>query len=210
MALISKARGRRENETPSGYERLFGNRKLGMLMSKVQSAVITTGNELEEFLAVRIKKIDGIAIGSINKQNRVFKNAKTDTSGKSHNITIDCVIERDGKILLIEIKDGDTFDNKKVEGEVDSLALAKQYVINTKKVEGSNVKIYYCSFNARNHEQIEKGAKGRLPQGSALTGKELCELLDLDFDKIVEERKKDQKENLKYFVSELKNAEYGS
>jgi len=26
MALISNARGRGENETPSGYERLFGNR----------------------------------------------------------------------------------------------------------------------------------------------------------------------------------------
>jgi len=46
MALISKAKGRGENETPSGYGRLFGNRQLGMLMSKVQSAVISTGNEL--------------------------------------------------------------------------------------------------------------------------------------------------------------------
>jgi len=51
MALISNAKGRGEEETPSGYERLFGNRQLGMLMSKVQSAVISTGNELEGMLA---------------------------------------------------------------------------------------------------------------------------------------------------------------
>jgi hypothetical protein len=43
MALISNAKGRGEEETPSGYERLFGNRQLGMLMSKVQSAVIYLG-----------------------------------------------------------------------------------------------------------------------------------------------------------------------
>lgn len=36
MALISNAKGRGENGTPSGYERLFGNRQLGLLMSKVQ------------------------------------------------------------------------------------------------------------------------------------------------------------------------------
>ena len=68
MALISNAKGRGEDETPSGYERLFGNRQLGMLMSKVQSAVISTGNELEEFLATRIKKIEGISIHNINKE----------------------------------------------------------------------------------------------------------------------------------------------
>ena len=154
MALISNAKGRGEDETPSGYERLFGNRQLGMLMSKVQSAVISTGNELEEFLATRIKKTDGISIHNINKEKRVFKGAKN-----GHNIIIDCVIEKDGKIMLIEIKDGDTFDTKKVAGEIESLIMAKNHIIKTRKVKEENVSVYYCSFNARNHEQIERGAK---------------------------------------------------
>jgi len=57
MALISNAKGRKEDETASGYERLFGNRQLGMLISKVQSATISMGTELEKFLASRLKKI---------------------------------------------------------------------------------------------------------------------------------------------------------
>src|SRR3989344_6055829 len=101
MALISNARGRGENETPSGYERLFGNRQLGMLMSKVQSAVISTGNELEGMLANEIKDTKGISIQKINKENRVFKGIKD-----GHDIIIDCVVEKNGKFMLIEIKDG--------------------------------------------------------------------------------------------------------
>ena len=38
----------------------------------------------------------------------------------------------------------------------------------------------------------------------AMTGKEFCDLVGLDFDKIVQERRKDQQQNLDYFISELK------
>ena len=199
MALISNARGRGEDETPSGYERLFGNRQLGMLMSKVQSAVISTGNELEGILANEIKDTKGISIQKINKENRVFKGIKD-----GHDIIIDCVVEKDGKFMLIEIKDGDTFDTKKVAGEVASLIIAKAHLIEHNKLKDSDVSIHYCSFNATNHEQVERGAKGLLPKGSAMTGKEFCNLVGLDFDKIVQDRKKDQQENLNYFIAELK------
>jgi len=199
MALISNAKGRGEDETPSGYERLFGNRQLGMLMSKVQSAVISTGNELEGILANEIKDTHGISIQKINKENRVFEGIKD-----GHDIIIDCVVEKNGKFMLIEIKDGDTFDTKKVAGEVESLLTTKAHLIKTHKLQEQDVSIFYCSFNATNHEQIERGAKGLLPKNSAMTGKEFCKLVGLDFDKIVQERKKDQQENLNYFIAELK------
>ncbi|MEM0465818.1 MAG: hypothetical protein QXW97_03930 [Candidatus Pacearchaeota archaeon] len=193
MALISNAKGRGEEETPSGYERLFGNRQLGMLMSKVQSAVISTGNELEGILANEIKDTKGISIQKINKENRVFKGIKD-----GHDIIIDCVIEKNGKFMLIEIKDGDTFDTKKVAGEVESLLTAKEHLIKTHKLKQQDVLVFYCIFNATSHEQIERGAKGLLPKNSAMNGKEFCELVGLDFDKIVQKRKKDQEENLNY------------
>lgn len=199
MALISNAKGRGEDETPSGYERLFGNRQLGMLMSKVQSAVISTGNELEEILASHIKNPKGISIQKINKENRVFKGIKD-----GHDIIIDCVVEKDRKFMLIEIKDGDTFDTKKVAGEVESLLTAKEHLIKTHKLKDSDVLVFYCSFNATSHEQIEKGAKGLLPKNSAMTGKEFCSLVGLDFNKIIQERKRDGQENLNYFIAELK------
>jgi hypothetical protein len=199
MALISKARGRREDETPSGYERLFGNRQLGMLMSKVQSAVISTGNELEGMLANQIKDTKGISMQKINKENRVFKGIKN-----GHDIIIDCVIEKNGKFMLIEIKDGDTFDTKKVAGEVESLLTAKEHLIKTHKLKEQDVLVFYCSFNATSHEQIERGAKGLLPKNSAMTGQEFCKLVGLDLNKVIQERKKDQQENLNFFISELK------
>lgn len=45
MALIKDAEGRKDG----GYTRLFGNEELGLLISKVQAAVITAGTELEAF-----------------------------------------------------------------------------------------------------------------------------------------------------------------
>jgi len=199
MALISNAKGRGENETPSGYERLFGNRKLGMLMSKVQSAVISTGNELEKVLASKLENTHGISIQKINKEDRVFKGIKD-----GHDIIIDCVIAKEGKFMLIEIKDGDTFDTKKVAGEVASLITTKAHLIEHNNLSEDKVSIHYCSFNATSHKQIEKGAKGLLPEGSAMTGKEFCDLVGIDYEKIIQERKKDQQENLNYFIEELK------
>lgn len=198
MALIRDSKGRRDDETPSGYERLFGDRKLGMLISKVQSAVISTGNELEKTLANKIKNTKGISICNINKEDRILKKAKGD-----HDLNIDCVINKGGNIYLIEIKDGDTFDTKKVAGELESLKLAKSFLIK-KKIPAENILIKFCSFNATSHEQIERGAKGLLEKGMAMTGKELCVLLGINFEEIVEERKSQQKENLNYFYEELK------
>jgi hypothetical protein len=113
MALIENAKGRKKEDGESGYERLFGVHKLGVLISKCQSAVISSGSELHKTLAKNIKK-DNISIDKINKEKRVFKNAKIDSSGKPHTIDIDILIEENDNIMLIELKDGDTFDTKKV------------------------------------------------------------------------------------------------
>ena len=204
MALISKAKGRGEDETPSGYERLFGNRQLGMLISKVHATSIRQGTELEKFLASKLPENTNIAIAKINKNERVFKGAKTDSTGKKHKLEIDCVIKTKDKIMLIEIKDGDTFDTKKVAGEVESLNFARDYISNLMKISRDRISMHYCSFNARDHEQIEKGSKGLLGECKAMTGKELCDIFGLDFNKIVQERKTDQKENMEFFINELK------
>ena len=143
MALISNARGRSEADTPSGYERLFGNKKLGVLVSRVQSTVITMGNELEKILAEELKDTKDVSICRVNKENRVFRKAK---NGKD--VQVDCVIAKNGEYSLIEIKDGDTFDTKKVAGEVESLHAAKECLINEKSIIPEKIILYYCSFNA--------------------------------------------------------------
>ena len=60
MALIEKAKGRREGQSPSGYTRLFGIRELGNLMSRIQATVISAGNELENLIWERVTKIDDL------------------------------------------------------------------------------------------------------------------------------------------------------
>ena len=200
MALISEARGRDDSETPSAYERLFGHKQLGNLISRVQSAVISMGNELEEILADEIPNQKGISIKRVNKENRIFKKVK---NGKD--VNVDCVIEKNNKYKLIEIKDGDTCDTKKVSGEVESLEAVKNYLIKKKKVPESNIKLFYCSFNAKDHAQIENGTKHLLPKDiKAMTGKELCSLLGVSYERITKEREKDQGDNLDFFIEELK------
>jgi hypothetical protein len=60
MALIEKAKGRREGQSPSGYTRLFGIPELGDLMSRIQATVISAGNELENLIWERVTRIDDL------------------------------------------------------------------------------------------------------------------------------------------------------
>jgi hypothetical protein len=59
MALIETSKGREEG---GGYERLFGNKQLGHLLSRVQATVISSGTELEKLiisLAENLQDVDG-------------------------------------------------------------------------------------------------------------------------------------------------------
>ena len=60
MALIEKAKGRREGQSSSGYTRLFGIPDLGDLMSRIQATVIAAGNELENLIRERVTRIDDL------------------------------------------------------------------------------------------------------------------------------------------------------
>ncbi|MFA6328477.1 MAG: hypothetical protein WCY41_03455 [Candidatus Micrarchaeia archaeon] len=203
MTKIENARGRDPKTGPSGYERLFGIPALGQLISKCQAAVISSGNELETIIEKKITNTKGIAIGKINKEKRVFKNAKKDANGKFHDVGVDVVIDRDSKIKLIELKDGDVFDVKKIAGEVESLQFARNFLAAQGKFKKEDISIHFCSFNQTDKEHIYRGAKGLLPDGSAMSGKELCDLLGLDYQQIIEERKQEQPANLEYFLKEL-------
>ena len=207
---IEDARGRGEDAGESGYERLFGNHKLGILFSRCHATVISNGNELERILKKKVERqvptgvvIKGIAIDGLNNDLRTFKDAKVDALGTKHDLRVDVVIQKDNEIQLIELKDGDVFDVKKVAGEVESLKYAKAKLIADKKFSEENIKLYFCSFNATTHEQIESGAKGLLPKGAAMTGKELCAELGVDYNQIVDERLSEQQANLEYFLTTL-------
>ena len=53
-------------------------------------------------------------------------------------------------------------------------------------------------------KNIVKGFKGEISMGEAMTGREFCNLLSIDYDALVKKRKDDQEANLKFFMEELK------
>ena len=210
MAKIRDAKGRRENQSPSGYSRLFGNIALGNLLSKVQAAVISSGNELERLILERCQKIsdfDNFVTDLDNRSPGIFvatkrqikKSKKVETRFEPDLLAFDLVHRI---CYVIEVKDVDQFDTKKSEGERNTLHSFRSDVAS---VLPFSFKIYMCSFNAPSKEAIYHGLKHKFPLDELMTGKELCDLLGIDYDEILDIRKQDQEDNIDYFVESLKN-----
>jgi hypothetical protein len=62
---------------------------------------------------------------------------------------------------------------------------------------------YVCAFNQTDRESIVSGFKHRFDINHVMTGKELCDILEIDYEEILENRKKDASENVEFFVAEL-------
>ncbi len=206
MALIKDRKGRRDG----GYGRLFGDTELGELISKVQAAVISSGTELERIIADKMEKIealddfltldlmpDGVFL-AIKKQIKASEILGSEGSEP------DFVIfrRRDNKqhCHLVELKDGDTFDTKKAAAE-----RTQMYTFIRENAQHLSYKVsaHFCCFNQDSREAIHQGFKSKIEMDEAMTGREFCELLEIDYDEIVQARTTDQSENMAYFVREL-------
>ena len=206
MAKISDSKGRPDEN--SGYARLFGNQQLGQLLSRVQAAVIRTGNELEHLLEKEMPDDIKGDMGAILAGQRSYSafqvvfQAKIPSQGDHRGETSDIVVfdHQEKKAMVIELKDGDTFDTKKSSGELESITTFAKWL---SEQIGYKSRFYFCSFNQNDKQAIVSGAKGRFDISHAMTGRELCELLRIDYDKIREQRQREQPENLRYFVLEL-------
>lgn len=134
MAKISDSKGRPDEN--SGYARLFGNQQLGQLMSRIQAAVIRTGNELEHLI-------------------------EKDTPGE-------------------------------LKADLESILSGQEPTANIQVV-----------FQAKMPPSgVSRGEKAD-DVSHAMTGREHCELLSMDYDALRERRQIEQPENLRYFISEL-------
>jgi hypothetical protein len=119
--------------------------------------------------------------------------------GKEPDYCILVILEK--KAFVIELKDGDTFDTKKVAGEIASLKeFAEKF-----KVKFPEFEVFpkFCSFNLIDKKKIIHGLKGKITEEMAMTGEEFCQLFDISYKNILEQRKSFAPINLKYFVSEL-------
>ena len=206
---IEKAKGRK---TGSGYARLFGNVELGHLMSRVQSAVISSGNELEKLILDQLSESmienldeflqreimpDGVRVAP----KRMVKKCETlDFAGAEPDFVI--FKRRGGKqrCHIIELKDGDAFDTKKAAAEHTAM---HQFVSKNAQHLPYMVHTHFCCFNQDDKAAIVEGFKRKISLQEAMTGREFCDLLELDYQAIVDMRAEDAPENIRYFLSEL-------
>lgn len=212
MSKIINAKGRKDGN--SGYMRVVGNKDLGQLLSRVQATVISNGNELERIIAQQSNLIEDIDEFIDNAERnkvengtylclkKVFKKSVKYRKGVE-NIEPDMLIflVQEYRICkVIELKDGDAFDTKKSQGEKDHLE--KFATVFGAKIPFTT-QYFICSFNQEDKETIKIGFKNVFDYENIITGRELCEILNLDYDGIINSRKRDAKENLDYFIDQI-------
>ena len=197
--------------TSGGYERVFNNQKLGDLITKIQATVISNGTELERMVLSQSNVIDdvdaflddvtygrqpeGVFVAPkkcVKKSWRTLPNIEPDI--------LIFIVEKNRICKIVELKDGYMFDTKKVKGEKENLeTFAEKF--------GSKIPFvtewYICCFNENDKTTIKEGLKNEFDETHILTGREFCEILNIDYDSIIEQRKNDGIENLHFFISEM-------
>ena len=207
MALIERSKIK---ETSGGYTRLFGIEALGQLISRIQSTVISSGTELERMITSRVEQIDdldkflqqeimpdGVLIATkkqIKKCNSLnFPDAEPD-------FLIFKRRDKQQNCYVVELKDGHVFDTKKASAERRSI---HSFIERNAPHLQYRVAAHFCCFNQDNRDAIVTGFKRKITKDEAMTGREFCTLLEIDYDKIVRERACEQPTNVHFFLSEL-------
>ena len=203
---MAKVRESDPKNRSGSYDRLFGNEQLGKLMSKVQSASIRAGNELEKLIQTRISPVNNLDafLRRDTLPEGIFlvtkKEIKRCTELNINSSKPDFIIFKQQHCYIVELKDGHVFDTKKVDGERASLyGFAER---NAEKLRG-NISIHFCAFNQEDHDVIWSGFKRMIQFEEVMTGREFCELLEIDYDEIIEIRSRDAEDNVHYFIQEF-------
>lgn len=209
MVRIAQGKpGRRDG----GYARMFDDAELGALISRIHATSIRAGTELEHIVQ-RESKANGTAIKDLdaflkNGRDGVFLAAKP-VIKKSASIQFSdaepdyLIFIRQGnerRCYVLELKDGDQFDTKKSSGEVASLTKFAT-TVGAGLPYATEIKV--CSFNQDDKDAIVQGFKQAIKVNQVWTGKEFCELMGFDYERIVNERKADAAANRRYLVEQL-------
>ena len=203
--------GRRDGS----YTRMFDDADIGAMLSQVHATSIRAGAELEKLIQKHAKDNE-ILIPDLDAFLRLANNfdgvflADKKVIRKSQTISVsaqpDYLVfdQRQGKrrCYVVELKDGDVFDTKRTDGEIDALNNFMQ--IAARRIEYS-LEIRVCSFNQQDKGAIANGFKNRIDVSEVWTGLEFCELLGIDYYAILNERREHAQSNQKWLVSSVLN-----
>lgn len=207
MALIKDAQGRYEG---SGYVRLFGDPDIGRLVSRVHSTLISSGTELERIIKSKVELIpnldeflkqDIMPDGVFVADKAEIKKCKTlDFAGSEPDFLVFKRRQGQQKCHVVELKDGDSFDTKKASAEHRAM---HSFISKNGARTSYRMQAHFCCFNQNDRQAIIKGFKSVLAPEEAMTGREFCELLELDYMEIIKARATQGEENVRYFLTEL-------
>lgn len=172
----------------SSYALLTASEDIGRLMSKIQSAIISLGYELEHYITENCP-IDGIEF----KKRIVIE-------GQKQRIEPDFFYDDGSTIHIGEFKLGCIFDTKKSRAEIDNLYKLKRKFEN----EGREVEIYFCSYMAQNEMDITDGLKGLATDDmNLLYGRVFFDWFNIDYNAFQENLSAKQKANLDYIFKTI-------
>ena len=207
---MARLRNANPRNTSGSYARLFGNDALGELASKVQSAVISSGSELEATIGEAVPNVPDLdeflkqeimPEGVWLARKRQIKRSRTlDLAGSEPDFM---VFKRRGDVQtchIVELKDGHVFDTKKARAEQETM---HGFIERNARHIQYPFKMHFCAFNQEDRQAIRDGFKRRITLDEAMTGREFCDLVEIDYDAIVEARRADSSDNVEFFLSEL-------
>lgn len=207
MTRLSDAAMKKKHKTSSSYRRLFDDEKIGLVMSDVQSTAIRNGNELEKLIERysnpltnndTCNLIDEIESGTIQDGTYLLsKDSYCGTAIAIPNHEPDyLIVQAHGtnvKIFVVEMKDGDDFDTKKSNAELETLTACKDFIENNFEISTDYA---LCCFNQKSRLNIVRGLKNRFDEAHVMTGNEFCELVGIEYEAIIKERKSDASDNI--------------
>lgn len=207
---MARLRNAKPKNTSGSYERMFGNAELGALASKIQSAVISSGSELEAMIGEAVQNIsdldsfleqevmpEGVLLA---RKTHIKRSVTLDFAGSEPDFMV--FKRRDGvqTCHIIELKDGHVFDTKKASAERQSM---HRFIERNAQHIQYRFRAHFCAFNQESTQKIWEGFKRRIAPEEVLTGRQFCELLEIDYEAIVEARRTDGPDNVEFLLSEL-------
>ena len=214
MARLSDIEGKSIEEVRKGaYARCFGDADLSRLLSRVQSLIIRNGNELEKLvtnlvsdkLIGDIDEFLGAQIMDIGVRVATKKAVKKCKSLEGDGIEPDFIVfdrkRHSQHCYVVELKDGHEFDTKSSEKEQQNLVdflTRNELTLHYYSCHGK-----ICGFNANTREEIRIGFKRKISVDEAMTGREFCELVGIDYDGIIAHRAADREANYNEFLDTI-------
>lgn len=200
MTTIQDRNGRMDG----AYTRLFGDVKRGHLVSQVHAASISAGTELEKFLGRSIPRHNLNTLPNIfrskivNLAKEVVIKPSLPRAGEQVGIISDFGIfyHSKARFLVVELKDGDTFDTQKAPAIKENLQKITAYIGQGIHYQGD---FYVCSFNTDSKADIVTGFKIAFAERQVMTGRELCHHLGIDYEEVLAFREVDHSQNRQYF-----------